>query len=75
MRFAQGRISYKQYSWDLNTSSLVQVMFLVKWTLLPFHSDLEARVFITSIFQMRTHMKSSAQVAQVVGRGRIQDEA
>ena len=50
-------------------------MFLVKWTLLPFHSDLEARVFITSIFQMRTHMKSSAQVAQVVGRGRIQDEA
>ena len=60
MRFAQGRISYKQYSWDLNTSSLVWVMFLVKWPLLPFHSDLEARVFITSLFQVRTHMKPSA---------------
>ena len=36
MRFAQGHISCKQYSWDLNTSSLVLVMFLVKCTLLPF---------------------------------------
>lgn len=36
MRFAQGHISCKQYSWDLNASSLVWVMFLVKCTLLPF---------------------------------------